>query len=166
VRQLQFAYSGELAAGLAYRGHGRSVRDPVARARIETIEEEEWHHRRLVGDMLGALGERPLRQREIRAALIGQTLSLLCHLAGRFLPMYGAGRLESRNVKEYEDTAESAAASGHPEFIDCLLQLAEVEWEHERYFRSEVEGKRWTRLFPLWAPLPPKESIRQRSFFL
>jgi hypothetical protein len=35
------AYSGELAAGLAYRGHWRSVRDAAERERIQTIEAEE-----------------------------------------------------------------------------------------------------------------------------
>jgi rubrerythrin len=163
VGRLQLAYSGELAAGLAYRGHSRAVRDPGEKERIQTIEAEEWHHRRLVGEMLAGLGSEPLRWREVRAFLVGHALSLLCHVAGWFAPMYGAGRLESRNVKEYEDAALCAIDSGHPELIECLLQMAEVEWEHERYFRSKVLGNPWTRLFPVWAALPPKESIRQYS---
>jgi demethoxyubiquinone hydroxylase (CLK1/Coq7/Cat5 family) len=52
IRQLQDAYSGELAAAHAYRGHCHSVRDPQQRARIRQIEDEEWHHRRLVGGLL------------------------------------------------------------------------------------------------------------------
>jgi rubrerythrin len=50
IETLQLAYSGELAAGYAYRGHWHSVSDADERARIKTIEDEEWHHRKLVGD--------------------------------------------------------------------------------------------------------------------
>lgn len=157
---LRLAYSGELAAGLAYRGHWRSVRDAEDRARIRQIEEEEWHHRRLVGEMLRALGSRPSRAREARALVIGRTLGLLCHVMGWFVPMYGAGRLESRNIREYEEAARLAELAGHPELVDCLLTMAEVEWEHERYFRSRVEGRGATRLLGLWPEPPPKHTIR------
>ena len=57
---------------------------------------------------------------------------------GWFAPMYGAGRLESRNIREYETAARYARDCGREEFIDCLLTMAEVEWEHEYYFRSRV----------------------------
>jgi rubrerythrin len=157
---LRLAYSGELAAGYAYRGHWSSVSDPEERTRIRQIEDEEWHHRRLVGEMLGALGARPSRGREARAWVIGRSLGVLCHVMGWFAPMYGAGRLESRNIKEYEDAARFAEGCGHPELVDCLLTMAEVEWEHERYFRSKVEGRRLTRLLGLWPAPPAKETIR------
>lgn len=42
VRILQNAYSGELAAGFAYRGHWKSVTDPLEKTRIQQIENEEW----------------------------------------------------------------------------------------------------------------------------
>jgi len=160
IAELQHAYSGELAAGHAYRGHWRSVRDAGERERIRTIEDEEWHHRRLVGEMLEGLGSGPRPLRELVFLLIGRTLGLLCHVVGWFLPMYGAGKLERRNVGEYEDAARYALGCGHPELVDCLLTMAEVEWEHEHYFRAKVEGHPWTRLFPLWPPLPAKEAIR------
>jgi demethoxyubiquinone hydroxylase (CLK1/Coq7/Cat5 family) len=157
---LRLAYSGELAAGLAYRGHWRSVTDPEEREHIRCIEDEEWDHRRLVGEMLAALGARPSRLREARARAVGWSLGLLCHVAGWFAPMYAAGRLESRNIREYEDAARFAEGSGHPELVDCLLTMAEVEWEHERYFRSKVEGRTLTRLLGLWPEPPPKHTIR------
>jgi hypothetical protein len=53
ITTLQMAYSGELAAGYAYRGHWHSVSDAEERDRIKIIEDEEWHHRRLVGEMPG-----------------------------------------------------------------------------------------------------------------
>src|SRR5262245_60730717 len=97
VAQLQLAYSGELGAGFAYRGHWRSLRDPEERTRVRQIEEEEWHHRKLVGDMLADLGAGPRPLREAVFWTIGRTLGFLCHVSGWFLPMYGAGRLERRN---------------------------------------------------------------------
>src|SRR5688572_30209712 len=90
VAMLRLAYSGELAAGHAYRGHWRSVSDEAERARIREIEEEEWHHRRLVGEMLVSLGASPSTSRERRAAVIGRTLGALCHVTGWLAPMYGA----------------------------------------------------------------------------
>ena len=160
IKILRLAYSGELAAAYAYRGHWRSVKDEAERARIREIEEEEWHHRRLVGRMLGQLGSGPSRIRELRAIIVGRTLGMLCHLAGWLLPMYGAGKLESRNIGEYERAARYAAQSGHAEFVDCLLGMAEVEWEHESYFRACVQRHRWAPRFRLWPAPAPKEAIR------
>jgi rubrerythrin len=156
IRQLQGAYSGELAAGHAYRGHWRSVRDEAEIARIQQIENEEWHHRELVGDMLRQLGAGPNRVREAIFWCIGKLIAFLCHIGGHYIPMYGAGRLERHNIVEYEDAAKYARECGHVEMIDCLLTMAEVEWEHEKYFRSKVEGG-WMKL---WDPPPPKETIR------
>src|SRR4029077_1860867 len=78
---LQLAFSGERAAGYAYRGHWNSVSDPEERARIRQIEDEEWDHRQHVGAMLKALGSEPSRSREIRTWLIGRALGLLCHVS-------------------------------------------------------------------------------------
>ena len=108
---LQLAYSGELAAAYAYRGHWKSVSYPGERRRIEEIENEEWHHRRLVGEMLQSLDAEPERLREIRAAMIGRVLGFLCHVTGWLAPMYGAGRLESRNIREYETAARFAGSA-------------------------------------------------------
>ena len=158
---LQLAYSGERAAAYAYRGHWHAVRDKDERTRIEQIENEEWHHRELVGGMLHALHAKPDRARELRALLIGRVLGLLCHVTGWLAPMYGAGRLESRNIREYETAARYAIESGHEEFVDCLLTMAEVEWEHEKYFRSRVLVHHFGRRLSLWPEPPPKETIRQ-----
>ena len=162
IHQLQCAYSGELAAGHAYRGHWHSVRDPQERERIRQIEAEEWHHRRLVGGMLEQLGARPLRRREAIFWCIGKAIAGFCRVGGWFAPMYGAGRLERHNIIEYEDAAMFAAACGHDEMIDCLLTMAEVEWEHEHYFRHKVLGHPLLRLFRLWDAPAAKETIRSR----
>ena len=157
---LQLAYSGELAAAYAYRGHWQSVNAPDERNAIRRIEEDELSHRNQVGEMLAGLGSGPTPRRELRATIIGRTLGFLCHVMGRLAPMYGAGRLESRNIREYETAARYARDCGSLELIDCLLEMAEVEWDHEHYFRSCVLKHRVGRRLPAWPEPPPKESIR------
>src|SRR6185369_9675673 len=86
VRVLQHACSGELAAGYAYRGHAASVSSPEERERLLVIEAEEWHHRRLVQDLLQRLGARPKPVRECVFWLIGKSIGLFCHVGGWFIP--------------------------------------------------------------------------------
>ena len=160
---LQLAYSGELAAAYAYRGHWKSVSDTEERQRIQEIETEEWHHRQLVGEMLASLNAAPDKMRERRATIIGRTLGFLCHVSGWLAPMYGAGRLESRNIREYETAARFARDAGHDEFVDCLLTMAEVEWEHENYFRSRLLTHRLGKLWSIW-PKPPAREMIRKSF--
>jgi demethoxyubiquinone hydroxylase (CLK1/Coq7/Cat5 family) len=160
IRILRSAYSGELAAAYAYRGHWHSVRAADERAAIRNIEEDEWRHRKLVGEMLSGLGSKPSLRQERRAVIIGRMLGLLCHVMGWLAPMYGAGKLESRNVQEYETAARYARDCGAVEFIDCLLEMAEIEWDHEHYFRSRVLSHRLGRRLPLWPQPPPRETIR------
>jgi rubrerythrin len=161
VTILQLAYSGELAAAYAYRGHWHSLTDADERTRIQEIENEEWHHRQLVGEMLHSLDSRPNAFRETRAAILGRVLSGLCHLSGWLAPMYGAGKLESRNIREYETAARYARNCGRDDLVDCLLTMAEVEWEHEHYFRARVLGHRWANRLPIWPQPPAKDTIRK-----
>src|SRR5215210_6528850 len=108
VRILQAAYSGELAAAYAYRGHWKSLREPTEQESVRRLEQEEWVHREKVGHILRELESGPSKFREIRMSAIGRTIGMLCHLTGWFMPMYFAGRLESRNVCEYEAAARYA----------------------------------------------------------
>ena len=157
---LQLACSGELGAALAYRGHWKSLAEGEDRRRIRTIEQEELHHRTRLQEMLRELGTSPKRSREVRAWLIGRTLGLLCRVSGWLAPMYGAGKLESRNIREYEEAARHARDCGRHEWVDCLLTMAEVEWDHEAYFRGRVRSHRLGRRLRLWPAPPPRESIR------
>jgi len=162
VALLRLAYSAEKAAAYAYRGHAASVKDPAERAHILQVEQEEWHHRELVGGMLQTLGAKPNRIREAIFWCIGRAIGAFCRVGGWFAPMYGAGRLERHNIIEYEDAAVYAAACGEEGMIDCLLTMAEVEWEHELFFRTAILGHRLLRVFPLWEAPPAKEMIRAR----
>ena len=160
VAILQLAHSGELAAAHAYDGHGRSLRDPNEKREVRSIRREELDHRACVRRMLDELGCPPEQRRERRMALIGRTISFLCMLGGWFVPMYGAGRLESRNVREYEDAARLALEAGLRHFVDDLLHMAEVEWEHELYFRVKCQSHWLGQWFPKWIIPEPKRTIR------
>ena len=160
IHILQGAYSGELAAGFAYRGHWKSVRDQNERTAIQKIEREEWVHRKRVGEMLESLGAAPVQLREAKLWLIGRTIGLACHLIGWFLPMYFAGRLESGNVIEYEVAASHAGQLGLMEFESDLLMMAAVEKEHELFFLNIIAGH---RLLPIVSGLFGWGSAEQLS---
>jgi hypothetical protein len=142
IEILQGAYSGELAAGFAYRGHWKSVKNVDERAAIQRIEQEEWVHRKRVGEILASLESAPGKLREARLWVIGRTIGVACHLIGWFLPMYFAGRLESGNVIEYQNAAMHAAALGLREFESDLLIMAGVEKQHEEFFLGVITGHR------------------------
>jgi rubrerythrin len=160
VALLQLAHSGELAAAHAYTGHAKSVRDPDERRRITEIKDEELDHRARVRAMLDALGVAPEPARERKLRRIGKLISAFCRVGGWFGPMYGAARLERKNIGEYERAAGFAVQAGHREFVDDLIDMSEVEWEHERYFREKAASHWLWRVFPKWDPPPPKATIR------
>jgi hypothetical protein len=158
---LKNAYSGELGAIHAYQGHRKAVNDPAEKMMIYRIEVEEIIHRERVGEMLSILGAAPSAPQERTMGVIGKMLGYLCSLSGWFAPMYGAGLLESRNIREYEEAAEYALAAGHVEFLDDLLTMAEVEWEHEKFFREKCHTHFLYHWFPKWSIPPVRETIRK-----
>jgi len=144
---LKDAYSGELAAALAYSGHWRTLRDPEQRAAIQQIEQDEWDHRQCVGELLRAMGERPASFKDIRRRVIGTVIALGCRVVGWFIPMFFAGRLEGQNICAYDVAAPHAAALGLGECEKQLLHMAEVERQHEAYFHSLIAEHRWFPMF-------------------
>jgi rubrerythrin len=160
---LQLAYSGELAAARAYAGHRASLRNPAQRAELGRILRDELHHRHCLLAMLKELGAEPLPARERKMDLVGRTISRFCLVGGWFFPMYGAARLESQNIREYELAARLAHVAGLASFVAPLLEMAEVEWDHERYFREQAMRHLLWRVMPGWTPPPPRTQIR-RSF--
>lgn len=142
VRILQNAYSGEIAAAFAYRGHWKSLKESREKEQIKKIEAEEWDHRRRVGEWLEKLGAKPRAAREKVFWTIGRVLGVTCHVSGWFMPMYFAGRLESQNSVEYEDAAKFAKQLQMNECVEDLLDMARVEVEHEVFFRELLTGHR------------------------
>jgi len=161
IALLKMAYSGELGAIFAYQGHQKSVSDPMEKQEILKIELEELEHRNRVGEMLAILGSAPDPKLELQNHCIGKTIGLLCRIGGWFIPMYGAGKLESQNTGEYEEAAQYAVQSGNLELLDDLLTMAEVEWDHEKYFRDKCRSHFLYNWFPTWKTSRARESIRQ-----
>ncbi len=84
---------------------------------------------------------------------IGKSLGAACRVAGWFFPMYFAGRLESGNVKEYEDAAQFAKELKMPECFDEMMEMARVEQEHEDFFKQIISRHRLlpiTKTFFRW----------------
>jgi hypothetical protein len=157
---LQLAYSGELAATRAYLGHHHSLRDRQERAQLTKIIRDELRHRRCLLGHLRELGAETLPARERKMDLVGRFIAAFCQVGGWFFPMYGAGRLESQNIREYEVAARLALVAGLPHFVDPLLEMAEVEWDHERFFRGKASRHALWSLVPVWPAPPPREAIR------
>ncbi len=160
IEILQHAYSGELGAIHAYRGHWKSVSNLEEKKKIREIEQEEVAHRECIGIMLCKLSAKPISKQERLMELVGKTIAFLCQVGGWFIPMYGAGRLESKNIREYEEAAKYARIAGYTEFIDDLLTMAEIEWDHEQYFRQKANSHFLSYIFPKWEIPPEKNSIR------
>lgn len=163
IRLLQLAHAGERAAALAYRGHAAAWWARRERAEIAQIETEEWQHRNAVGAMLRQLNARPDPKQEKIMWGIGSLIGLLCHFGGWLIPMYGAGKLESGNIWEYEHAARLAQIADHPDLVPALLEMAEVEWEHEAYFRSQVRSHWLGKTLPLWK-IPAAKAQIQTDF--
>jgi hypothetical protein len=162
IHILQNAHAGEKAAANAYWGHANSpfVRDQKEKEEILKIYDDELHHRIRLKFMLDQLGGKPRLGREIIMYLIGATIAFLCIFGGWFIPMYGAGKLESTNIEEYEVAFRLAYLSGNHEFIDELIQFAEIEWDHEVYFADKAKDHFLLLFFKMWERPLPKETIR------
>ena len=101
VTLLQRAYSAERAASFAYIGHAGSLKDPVAKAAVKQIEEDEWDHRRHVLAIMQQYDIPISCSFEVRYFIIGKLISASCYVIGWFMPYFFAGKLESGNVCEY-----------------------------------------------------------------
>lgn len=134
------AYSGEMAAAYAYRGHWKSLKKGTEKDKIVAIEKEEWHHRRLVLQMLQSFGVKPRLWREIVFWSIGRILGPLCFVSGWFFPMFFAGRLETANVREYALAADLAKALNLDAMHAQLQKMAHVELDHEIFFYDAIKN--------------------------
>ena len=75
--------------------------------------------------------------------------------------MYGAGLLESQNIREYELAARWAHVAGCSDLVEDLLLMADVEWDHEQWFRAKAASHRLWHLVPHWPEPPPRAAIRE-----
>jgi rubrerythrin len=138
---LQVAYSSEMAAALAYQGHARSVDDPFERDSLLQIEREEWRHRDEVGRLLAAMGEHPVRARELAFGTIGRIIRALCPWSGWYPPMIVAGAIEMLNVRQYVSMARWSRELGYDAASVLLEEMAEVERRHQAFFFGSIRRR-------------------------
>ncbi len=141
------AYSGERAASFAYQGHAGSVKDPVQKAEIAQIEQDEWEHRAHVLSIMQQHGVEVSRWLELRFWVTGKVVSMGCYLIGWFMPYYFAGRLESGNVCEYFVMMRYFHELDIDEHDEILYEMGMKEKEHEEYFLDSITDNRKLALF-------------------
>lgn len=147
VELLQRAYSAERAASFAYIGHAGSLKDPVAKAAVKQIENDEWDHRRHVLAIMQRYEIPVSRWFELRYYLIGKIISGSCYLIGWFMPYFFAGKLESGNVCEYFVMLHYFHSLGIKEHDQILYEMGMKEKEHEVYFLEQIKNSRWLPFF-------------------
>lgn len=147
VSSLKKAYSAERAASYAYIGHAGSLKDPEEIDAVRRIEQDEWDHRRHVGEIMAHYGIRPSRWQEWKYAVIGRIIGLSCHVIGRFMPYFFAGKLESGNVCEYFVMIKRFHSLGITDHDDILYDMGVREKEHEVHFIEVIKDEPWLPLF-------------------
>jgi rubrerythrin len=147
INSLRLAYSAERAAAYAYIGHAASVSDLDAKARIAEIEQDEWDHRREVRVLMDRYAIPVSKWYELKFAVIGRVISASCHVIGRFMPYFFAGKLESGNVCEYIVMIRHFHELGITEHDEMLYAMGIKEKEHEVFFQAMIEDARWLPLF-------------------
>ena len=144
---LQKAYSGEKAAAFAYIGHARSLPDAAAKAAVRQIEQDEWNHRENVRRLMIQYEVPPSRWLEVKMHLIGRIISASCHVIGRFMPFFFAGKLESGNVCEYFVMMRHFHSLAIHQHDAMLYEMGVKEKEHEVYFLEQIKANGLLPLF-------------------
>ena len=147
VELLQRAYSAERAAAFAYIGHADSLKAPEAKAAVKQIEDDEWKHRENILGLMQRYGVPVSRWHEVRFYVIGKIISASCHVIGRFMPFFFAGKLESGNVCEYFVMMRHFHSLGIREHDAMLYEMGMKEKEHEVYFLGQIRASGLLPLF-------------------
>ncbi|MEM9236517.1 MAG: hypothetical protein AAGB14_07040 [Verrucomicrobiota bacterium] len=143
VRSLQTAYSAERAASFAYIGHAASLRDSEEIEAVRRIEQDEWDHRREVRAIMDEHGIPVSRWLEWKFWWIGKAIGLSCHVIGKFMPYFFAGKLESGNVCEYFVMMREFRSLGINRHDEVLYEMGVREKEHEVHFLEMVRDASW-----------------------
>ena len=147
VASLKKAYSAERAACYAYIGHAGSLKDRDEIAAVKRIEDDEWDHRRHVGQIMAHYGIQPSRWQEIKYAIIGRCIGMSCYVIGRFMHYFFAGKLESGNVCEYFVMIKHFRSLGITQHDEVLYEMGVREKEHEVHFIEVIKDEPWLPWF-------------------
>lgn len=165
VELLQRAYSAERAAALAYVGHAKSLAargagsDPAVIAAVKRIEQDEWDHRGHVLSLMRRYEIPVSRFYEFKFLVVGKLIGASCHVIGRFMPFFFAGRLESGNVCEYFVMMQHFHSLGIRDHDVLLYEMGIKEKEHELYFLDQVRDSRWLPFFEWLFSWGPSHSV-------
>lgn len=132
--ELKLAYSTEIGAMRAYRGHAAATREDDVRADIEQIEADERHHRQEVGALLARFGARPWGWLEWTFRTIGGVIGLGCHVWGGWASAFGAAQFEFGGAGDYRRAARAARELGDEVLARQLDLYQRQEEAHRRYF--------------------------------
>ena len=147
ISSLQCAYSAERAAAIAYIGHAKSLIRESEREHVRTIERDEWDHRRHVLAIMQEYEIPVSRWLEVTYFFIGKLIAAACHVIGRFMPYFFAGRLESGNVCQYFVMIQYFRSLGISKHDELLWEMGLTEKDHEVYFLQMVKDARWLPWF-------------------
>ena len=129
-----------MAAGLCLSRHN-IVRDPEERRRIKQIEDEEWHHRKLVRECLKARFRSNKVQRcERRWWGECWDCCVTSAVGSRRCTERDGSRVATSSSMKRRRVMRSRAGVGSDRL---LLTMAEVEWEHEKvlpFVRAVIVG--------------------------
>lgn len=147
IKLMQAAYSGELAAALAYGGHWRALKVPFEIEAVKQIEADEWKHRKRVGEILEELNAAPSKPREKVFWTIGTSIALICRVCGYFCAAYFAGILEKGNVNEYNQAYKYAEELGLEHMLEDFREMEQTEAEHEMILYKMIAHHRFLPIF-------------------
>ena len=147
IKLMQAAYSGELAAALAYGGHWRILKKQTEIDAVKQIEIDEWEHRRRVGEILAEVGAKPSPIREKIFFAIGTSIALICRICGYFCAAYFAGILENGNVNEYNLAHDYAKELGLDHLLEDFREMEKTEAEHEIILYRMIEKHKFLPVF-------------------
>jgi hypothetical protein len=144
---LQKAYSAEKAAAFAYKGHAGSIKNAIEKNRIHEIEQDEWHHRACVLQVMQQYNIPVSKWFELRMHITGRVIQYSCYVIGWFMPYYFAGSLESGNVCEYFKMIHYFHEQNIDEHDGVLYEMGMKEKEHEIYFLSNIKTNKLLPFF-------------------
>ncbi len=155
---LRIAYSTEIGAATAYRGHAAATREPVVAALVRSIEQDERHHRAELGELLERYDARPFVWLDHLYTFIGTCVGWGCHFWGPWASAFGAAQFEFGGIADYRRAARAARAIGNPDLVAKLESFQAQEAAHRAFFLDLARATfpiPWVQRRPLDMKLHP-----------
>jgi demethoxyubiquinone hydroxylase (CLK1/Coq7/Cat5 family) len=143
---LKVAYSTEIGAATAYRGHSAATKDPDVAAHIAFIEAEEHRHRARVGEMMDAFDARPFLPLEWVFTVVGTVIGFGCRVWGEWASAFGAAQFEFGGMGDYRRAAKAARSIDREDLAVELDHMEQDEADHRAFFLALARSR-----FPLGA---------------